>query len=124
LRGDYTLRATTPDGDGQIVPTSLVANGQIRVTDVTLRGLGTVTGVVLDADGVSPRTAQVVLTYTGFDGIGQVKELTKTVTGDQLVTPSLPGETTCGAVCAGGGTACSGRFTARLRWASPIGCRP
>src|SRR5262249_30214503 len=112
LRSDYTLRATTPDGDGQIVPTSLVTNGQIRITDVVLRGLGTVTGVVLDADGVSPRTAQVVITYTGFDDIGQVKDLTKIVASDQLVTPTVPGTTTCGAVCAGGGTACSGRFNA------------
>ncbi|MFQ5665123.1 MAG: Ig-like domain-containing protein [Candidatus Binatia bacterium] len=115
LRSDYTLRSSTPEGDGQIQPVSLVVNGQILISDLTLRGLGTVTGVVLDQDGVSPRTAQVVATYTAFDAIGQLKEIKKTVASDLLV-----GMTGCaGARCPDGTTSCSGRFSLQVPVGSP-----
>jgi hypothetical protein len=117
LRSDYTLRASNAAGDGQIRTVSLVSNGQTVTSDLTLRGLGTVTGVVLAADGVSPRTAQVTVSYTAFDPIGQPKQFTQTITSDQLVTPAGPGTTSCNARCADGTTNCSGRFTLQL----PIG---
>src|SRR6202158_176730 len=47
LRSDYTLRASDADGDGQIQPVALIANGPHIVQDVGFRGLGTVTGVGL-----------------------------------------------------------------------------
>ncbi len=117
LRGDYTLRASDPSGDGQIQPVRLLVNGQTVVQDVTLRGLGTVTAVVLDADGFSPRTAQIIVSYGAFDGFGQLKPVHKTLASDQLVSTSLLGATTCGARCADTSTNCSGRVTAQI----PVG---
>ena len=115
--GDYTLRASTAAGDGQIQAVSLVANGQVVVSDLTFRGLGTVTGVVLAADGVSPRSAQVVVSYSAFDAVGQPQQLTKTISSDQLVTPAVSGATTCNARCADATTNCSGRFSLQI----PVG---
>jgi hypothetical protein len=117
LRTDYTLRAATPAGDGQITPVSVVANGQVVVADLTLRGLGTVTGVVLDAGGVSPRIAPVTVTYMGFDALGQIKEYRKAISSDQPVTSEIPETGSCGARCADGTTDCGGRFTLQL----PVG---
>ncbi|MFI5398533.1 MAG: carboxypeptidase regulatory-like domain-containing protein, partial [Candidatus Binatia bacterium] len=114
LGSEYTLAASTADGDGQRVAISLDENGQALVQDVTFRGLGTITGVVLDPDGVSPRTAQVVVTYEDFDAYGQVQEVQKSAASDQLVSAGLPGTSTCGARCPDTTTKCSGRFTIQI----------
>lgn len=114
LGSTYTLAASTPDGDGQRQAVSLDVNGQVLVSDLRLRGLGTITGVVLDADGVSPRAATVVVSYRNFDAYGQLQDVQQTVASDQLVSAGGPGTSTCGARCVDGTTACAGRFAVQI----------
>ncbi|MBI1817099.1 MAG: Ig-like domain-containing protein [Deltaproteobacteria bacterium] len=111
LRSDYALRATNGH-DGVEQPARLDVPGQILVQNLQFRGLVTITGVVLDPDGFSPRTAQLVVTANAFDGYGRLQEKKTTIASDRLV-----GATSCSAQCAGGGTNCTGRFTIQI----PVG---
>lgn len=60
--GLYQVSAFRPDfSDGNIVDTRLAFRGEVRVANVTFRGKGRVTGIVLAADGVTPLGARVGL---------------------------------------------------------------
>ncbi len=111
---DYTLQVSAPDGDGQAQTVHLDVHGQQLVSDLTFRGLGTATGVVLDPDGFSPRSTQVIVSYRRFDNLGRLQEARATISSDQLVASDLPSTGTCGARCADGTANCSGRFLIRI----------
>ncbi len=103
LGEDYVLRAVSDGGDGVEQRVRLQVPGEAVVEELRLPGLGTVTGVVLDSDGVSPRVAEVVVRYRGFDEFGRPTDIEETATSGEPVGASENG---CGAACSD----CAGRF--------------
>lgn len=66
--GRYYVRAVKTDlTDGAEREVTLTTSGQIVDADLKFAGTGTVAGVVLDPDGVSPRVSKVALTKRAFD---------------------------------------------------------
>lgn len=66
--GRYYVRAVKADlTDGAEREVTLTTSGQIVDADLKFAGTGTVAGVVLDPDGVSPRVSKVTLTKHAFD---------------------------------------------------------
>jgi hypothetical protein len=60
--GSYTVSAFRPDfSDGNLVDTKLVFKDEVRQANVTFRGTGRVTGIVLNATGTTPLAATVGL---------------------------------------------------------------
>jgi hypothetical protein len=113
--GTWALRATDGQGDGGELPVNLTVPGQVFPAVLRYRGLGTVTGVVLDE--LVPRPATVKVTYRAFDAFGRLQPATTEVTADQLV-----GTTSCAidcVTCGGAGSCggCSGRFNVNI----PVG---
>ncbi len=81
--GNYAVRVSNSDRtDGDEAFLTLVSGGQTFVQDLTLRGNGTITGVVLDPDGVSPRVSEVYIKYQRLDSYGRIEWKTTRVISD------------------------------------------